>query len=92
MCTHRPRYTASPTLKCILPGDALTLPIVYARNTSAVRFGPFQLQPPRRRRAAQPAQPSVSRVTMAGGSRFATLIPGDGVAEQVITSGLSSFL
>ena len=26
------------------------------------------------------------------GSKFAALIPGDGVAEQVITSGLSSFL
>lgn len=59
-----------------------------ARSIPAFHTGPFQ-RPQQRRRAAPAGVPS--RVVMHG-TKFAALIPGDGVAEQVITSGLSSFL
>jgi len=88
---HHPGTHSTPPHAC--PSKSLKEIITCTRGTSAPRFGPFQLQPPRRRRVARPlAPPLPSRVTLAGGSRFATLIPGDGALEQVVTSGLSSFL
>lgn len=58
--------------------------------------GPLRMPALPRRQVAPPAQPEhpqpqAGRVVVRSG-RFAALIPGDGVVEQVFTSGLGNFL
>lgn len=60
--------------------------------------GPLRLPALPRRQAAprpqpeQQQQPTQSGRAVVRSGRFAALIPGDGVVEQVFTSGLGNFL